>query len=274
MSERFWCLPAAVLALAVVGAGLRAEEPSCPSSCKPAICPAGGCTRTAHSCTSTPCKDDETSEGCKACENCKTKCDPINQRLAELVSINFTDKPFNELVSDLQVLSGIRIRLDEKALELEGVVLAWPVTLAAEHVSLKNVMNLLLKPAHLAYVVKDDHILISTEARGRPLPSQVFSIAALIDQEPELSPEELVEAIKSSIASGGWSENDDNMTITFWPLGKALVVTQTPDVLEQIEATITALATAKKEGGATACKQYLEELKSKEIRRTSATEDD
>ncbi len=185
MSVRFWCLPAGVLALAIVGTGLWAEEPACPTSCKPATCPAGGCTRT-HSCTSTSCKDEKSGEGCNACEGCKPKCDSIHQRLAEPVSIDFKEKPFSELVSDLQLLSGIRIRLDDDALEKEGVNLACPTTLDVEHATLKCVLNILMKQAHLGYVVKDDHILITTEGRGQvqhvypcaELPIEIIPVSA------------------------------------------------------------------------------------------------
>jgi type II secretory pathway component GspD/PulD (secretin) len=51
----------------------------------------------------------------------------------------------------------------------------------------------------------------------------------------------LIKLIKSTIKPDSWSDLDGPGTIDFYPLGFALVINQTPDVIEQVESLLQAL---------------------------------
>lgn len=98
----------------------------------------------------------------------KTAADrEIESRLNTPVNINFKDLSLREALEDLRKYYNINIVADVAALEEEGVSLERPVTLMLEQVSLKSALNLMLRSAHLTYVIKDEVLLITTESQAR-----------------------------------------------------------------------------------------------------------
>lgn len=98
----------------------------------------------------------------------KTAADrEIESRLNTPVNINFKDSTLREALEDLRKYYNINIVPDVAALEEEGISLDRPVTLMLEQVSLKSALNLMLRSAHLTYVIKDEVLLITTESQAR-----------------------------------------------------------------------------------------------------------
>ena len=98
----------------------------------------------------------------------KTAADrEIESRLNTPVNINFKDTSLREALEDLRKYYNINIVPDVAALEDEGVSLDRPITLMLEQVSLKSALNLMLRSAHLTYVIKDEVLLITTESQAR-----------------------------------------------------------------------------------------------------------
>ena len=98
----------------------------------------------------------------------KTAADrEIESRLNTPVNINFKDTSLREALEDLRKYYNINIVPDVAALEEEGISLDRPITLMLEQVSLKSALNLMLRSAHLTYVIKDEVLLITTESQAR-----------------------------------------------------------------------------------------------------------
>lgn len=93
------------------------------------------------------------------------QCQAIEEKLDSRVgSVHFKDVPLKQAIADLGVLSGLNFVADENALRNASVSLDEPLMLDVERVSLRSALNLLLKPLHLTYVVKDGAVIITAPA--------------------------------------------------------------------------------------------------------------
>src|SRR5262249_17385118 len=163
------------------------------------------------------------------------------------ISLNFSDTPMRQVLDDVRHLSGLNVVVDAAALRDEGICVDCPVTLQLQDVTLKSALNLLLRQAHLTYVVKDEVVLVTTDrqARGK-LVTKTFSVGDLAcrpgGKENDSSGQKvLVDLIRGAIAPQSWSTVGGDGTIEVYPLGQSLVVSQTPDVQEQIAQLLAAL---------------------------------
>jgi protein involved in polysaccharide export with SLBB domain len=100
--------------------------------------------------------------GCPSGQSQKER--EVERKLATPVTLNFTDAPLKTVIEDLRAFQGINICVDEAALKEEGISLDRPVTVKLEEVSLQSALRLLLRQAHLGYVIKDEVLMITTEA--------------------------------------------------------------------------------------------------------------
>ncbi|MBV9125712.1 MAG: hypothetical protein JO112_20375, partial [Planctomycetes bacterium] len=235
----------------------------------------------------------------------------IEHRLDTPTSLDFKETPLRQVLEDLSATNQINIVPDEPALNDAGISLDRPLNMKLEGVSLKSALDLLLGQAHLTYVIKDEVLLVTTEAHARgkmiqkiyPVADIVIpienhgnldnpmvralqqgsapttpmggpgsypwrndvqgasmvstggSMADMANQPAASSPgsmnsprppgqtlqELLMELITNTVAPGSWSKVGGQATIDYFPLGMALVVTQTPDIQEQIADLLTAL---------------------------------
>ncbi len=105
----------------------------------------------------------------------------IESKLGTAISLNFKETPLKQVIFDLNTLSGVNIVPDEVALHEASVSLEQPLSLTVENISLKSALNLLLRQVHLTYIVKDQVLLITTEAnaKGKCIPV-TYAIADLV----------------------------------------------------------------------------------------------
>jgi hypothetical protein len=173
----------------------------------------------------------------------------IEKRLQTPVTVNFTDAPLRTVVEDLRTFQGINIYVDETALAEQGISLDRPVTVKLEQVSLKSVLNLLLRPLRLTYVIKDEVLQITTEdqARGNLL-TTTYDVADLVKKKArttcaaEPSEEEtLMRLIANTIDPRTWSSAGGRGTVEYYPRTHSLVIKQTTDVQEQVADLLAAL---------------------------------
>ncbi|HWY87763.1 MAG TPA: hypothetical protein VNX28_13610 [Gemmataceae bacterium] len=190
-----------------------------------------------------------------------TSVERIEQKLDEPISVSFKDTPLHQVIDDLRELAGVNIVPDRSALQDADISLDMPLTLAVEKISLKSVLNLLLDQAKLTCLIKDEVLQITTKekARGR-LRTVTFPVADLVTPDsamsriiasgfspyeptpPGLTVEEaLMSLIQKTIATDSWRELGGRGAIQFFPLGQALVVSQTQEVQEDIAALLASL---------------------------------
>ena len=100
---------------------------------------------------------------------------------APVPMLNFSNVPLKDVVKELQATQGINIFLDQRSLNEQGVSLEQPISLRLENISMKSALNLILKQAHLTYIIKDEVLQITTEAEAKgKMQRVVYQVADLV----------------------------------------------------------------------------------------------
>ena len=94
------------------------------------------------------------------------------------ISVNFRDTELKDVIDILHSLSGLNIVPDDAAMVADNISLHQRLNLNVENLTLKNVLDLLLRNAHLTYVVKNDVVYITTERHAQAKPVRMFYIVS------------------------------------------------------------------------------------------------
>jgi hypothetical protein len=170
----------------------------------------------------------------------------IEGRLQTKVSVHFTDMPLREVIDDIRAWNGINIYIDEPALIEEGIRLDHPISVKLENVALKSALNLILRNAHLTYVIKDEvlQITTATQACGK-LMAVVYPVADLVrhahGKAKKSEAVTLIQLICRTVAPQSWSEMGGTGTIDYHAASRSLVVNHTPEVQDQVADLLAAL---------------------------------
>lgn len=113
------------------------------------------------------------------------KNSPIEQRLeaalAERTELAFTDTPLTDAIDFLEDVHGISIIIDNAALQDEGVDPSSPVNLELSGITLRSALKLMLGPLLLTYVIEDEVMKITTQAKAdEVLSTRVYPVADLV----------------------------------------------------------------------------------------------
>jgi general secretion pathway protein D len=114
----------------------------------------------------------------------------IEQRLKTPVSLQFQDSPLSVVLNSLGKLANVNIHMDPQGLAEEGVTTDTPVTIdLSQDISLKSALNLILKPLHLDYVIKDEVLKITSEQlRDGEVYTVTYNVADLVIPIPNFVP--------------------------------------------------------------------------------------
>jgi tetratricopeptide (TPR) repeat protein len=105
----------------------------------------------------------------------------IRRALTRPATFDFRESPLSDVLQFLREYAGVNIVADRRGLEDAGVDLDEPITLSLEHVPLKSALNLLLGPLELAYLVRDDVLLITSRAEAdAQMTTKVYPAADLV----------------------------------------------------------------------------------------------
>jgi hypothetical protein len=91
----------------------------------------------------------------------RKKEEQIHEALAEPISVAFRQTPLRQALEDLRLVSGIPICLDKEEMQQAGIDPETPVSLRVRNLSVKSVLNLLVKQAHLRYTVSDEGVKVT-----------------------------------------------------------------------------------------------------------------
>ena len=124
---------------------------------------------------------EKDKNGIAVMRNMSEKEREIQSKLDKPVTVSFTNVPLYKALDDLRAMSGMNIHLESAALAAESVNPDTPVSVKVDNVSMKSVLNLILRQLHLAYVVQDEVLTVTTEkaSRGRNV-QKVYSVADLV----------------------------------------------------------------------------------------------
>ena len=178
----------------------------------------------------------------------------VRQALDEQSELDFGPQPFRDVVEYLSHKHHIPIEFDEPALEQAGVGGDTTIDCSLDDLPLRSLLELVLGKLGLAYVVDDGFLLITTvEAAEESLHVQVYPVGDLVTPDSEFrSPfdpaarkgadfRELTEVITNVVAPVTWDELGGPGSITANNYARAIAISQTDEVHEQVAALLTNL---------------------------------
>jgi type II secretory pathway component GspD/PulD (secretin) len=105
----------------------------------------------------------------------------IERRLTSPVTVNFENTTLRQVIRDLSDYHDVNIVPDLPALQEAGVSLESPVTIRFDNIHLRSALNLILGQVKLTYVIKDEVLLVTTEANARgKLVTVTYPVADLV----------------------------------------------------------------------------------------------
>lgn len=90
----------------------------------------------------------------------------VEESLQQAIDVDFHELPLEECIAAIEKRAKILIHLDINALTEENIGLDQPITLKLHDSRLKAVLQRLLHPLHLEYVLDEDVLLITTAAKA------------------------------------------------------------------------------------------------------------
>jgi beta-lactamase regulating signal transducer with metallopeptidase domain len=139
-------------------------------------------------------------------EDAKTLVGQVHGRF----SLHCVGRPLAELLREISATYDVNIHLDEVALAKSGCSRDTPVTVHVDNVTLSQVLNLLLAPLSLTYVVENEVIEI-TSAKSDDIYTVTYAVADLLKPVRRASGKaahsdfaSLVDRIKQEAAPGTW----------------------------------------------------------------------
>jgi hypothetical protein len=153
--------------------------------------------------------------------------------LEKPTSVEWLDFPLEECLHFLKDYHNIPIIVDKAGLSDAGIALDIPVTLHLQQLRLESVLNLLLEPLDLEWLVRDEVLQVTTRDRCEQRPEvQTYEIQFLVDGGH--TPEELIAAITSCIEPQSWLRKGPNAYAGISHSGGVLVVCQTQPIQRRI----------------------------------------
>lgn len=157
--------------------------------------------------------------------------------------VAFVDTPLGEVVALLSDDSGIPMHINSMALADFGIDVDEPITFELSNSSLEVVLNHILEPLELTYIVSGGVLVVTTEedAASR-LFTAIYPVADLVQGDHY---ETLVGAITATIGRDTWSKhgNGTGQIHAFAPRG-SLIISQTQAVHSEIKRLLEALRQA------------------------------
>lgn len=138
----------------------------------------------------------------------------IEQKLKTPIMLHYQDAPLSEVLNTISKEAQINVYLDPRGLAEEGVSTDTAVSIELpQEVSLKSALNLILKPLHLGYVIKDEVLRITSENdKDDEVYAETYYVADLVMPIPNFVP------TSQMGLSGAIAEAHDNMR-TGWGRG-------------------------------------------------------
>ncbi len=165
----------------------------------------------------------------------------IARALFSRTSLAANDVSLIEVLERIEREHEIQIRIDDSALDEAGISPTDPVACNVKNLRLSSILNLILHPRNLEWVVQDEVLKVTTQdAASQLFETHVYSVAHLIEAEHE--PEDLIETITACIAPDSWVDSGGGGVAKIAP--GAVVVRQTQRVHGEIERLLLELEDA------------------------------
>lgn len=156
----------------------------------------------------------------------------------------FDKKPLPEVLAAVSRTGGFSVNVDGHALENAGINSVVPLSGSFDQASLRSALDLMLRPVDLAWVVKDETLLITTrEHADAVMRTVVYPVADLVGRHQDFG--SLIDLITTTLAPTTWDEVGGPGSIAEFRTGLSVVISQTAEVHEQVTNLLFALRKAR-----------------------------
>jgi len=174
----------------------------------------------------------------------RKKATPVEKTLSQVVSAQFLDAPLQEVIKFFAAQAkGVKIRIDEEALEQVGLGTDTPVSANIAPIPLRSTLTLILGELGLTWTYEGKNLLVTTpEAAEQKLITTLHDVNGVTLQPG--TADGLIRVLTRTISPSSWEEVGGPGTIEF-SAPVSLKVAQTRDVHEQIANLIATLRGVK-----------------------------
>jgi len=167
----------------------------------------------------------------------------ILKALQSTLKVEYEGEKFQDVLDHLRKVTGLPLSADRRALEEAGISYETPINLKLTATT-RSILKKMLGSLGLAYVIKDEAVLITTAERASQMTvTRAYYIGDLagvvgVPMDPITSQLVMLERVKNIIAQitnkvdrGSWQVNNEDApgTITFDPLTMSLIVKQSAE---------------------------------------------
>lgn len=159
------------------------------------------------------------------------------------ISVEFKPARFQEVITELERVSGQAIVIDRPSLDEANVTYETPVNLQLKRVTFRTALRKVLSDLGLAYIIKDGVIQVMTPIKAREqMTARAYYVGDLMFVAgyiltPGLSQlqmaqnvAQLIDLIQRTIDPSSWQVNGGNGSITFYPATMSLVIKQSAEM--------------------------------------------
>lgn len=172
--------------------------------------------------------------------------------LDEPTEIKCNRTPLAGVIQDFKNTHHLEIQLDAKAFEEAGVAIDSPVTFEIQGATVRQALDLILRPLELTWVIRDGGLLVTTLSHAETYNETViYPVEDLLLLPAELQVpgrrygpdyDSLIELMTSMISPTTWGEGNSGLHA---PFHGAIVCAQTAEVLEAIADMLDELRIAR-----------------------------
>lgn len=221
-----------------------------PSIYRPIPIVAFALTATSLMATATACRAQVEVQAARTVESERA----IRAALERPMSFDFTDTPLKDVAAALERTLGVPIALDTKALNDAGITGDTPMTFVQPAISARMGLDAMLAAKDMNWIVQRDLLIITTADVAKTyVVARVYPVADLVFIETadayNADFDSLIEVITSTIVPQSWDSNGGAGSIAPFVASGALVVSQTREVHEKIEALLARLREVRDQQG-------------------------
>ncbi len=174
------------------------------------------------------------------------------------ITLDFVERPLDELVEVLCKETGVNVQLDSRALDEVGIDSQMPITFSIKNVSLRSALRLMLRVQDLTVIVQDEVLLITTPEEGEQyLSDRFYPVGDLIAQTDSSGAttydfESLMELIVDVVAPTSWDGVGGAGSIREAQFGDVplAIVSQSLNVQEEVAELLAGLRKLAREHAA------------------------
>lgn len=176
----------------------------------------------------------------------------IKKALSRTTRLSLEQAPLDKVIEELEKAAGIQIELDDKALTDAAIASDTPITFNAQNTSLASILDLVLHPLQLTYLIRDEVLLITTQQEAdQRLLIRIYPVADLVAGSNQHTVqnrfEDVIHSIENTVAATTWDNVGGPGAIELYEGGLALAVSQTQEGHEAVEKLLATVRSTDKE---------------------------